>query len=72
MDLVVSAGPDEQHYGIINAMKTAGINIPMAATNNARMCCGEGICGSCEKVMQDNKVVRACKVQTDFSQFAAN
>lgn len=71
-ELVVSAGPDEQHYALINAMKTAGVNIPMAATNNARMCCGEGICGSCEKVTYDNKVVRACKVQTDFAQFGAN
>lgn len=47
-DLVVSAGPDGQHYAIIDAMETAGVNLPMAATNNATMCCGEGICGSCE------------------------
>ncbi|SMC57448.1 hypothetical protein [Sporomusa malonica] len=68
-DLIVSAGPDNQHYGIIAAMQAAGVNIPMAATNNATMCCGEGICGSCERLTKDNKKVRTCKVQTDFSQF---
>jgi NAD(P)H-flavin reductase len=37
-DLIVSAGPDEQHYGIIAAMQAAGVNLPMAVTNNATMC----------------------------------
>ncbi|WP_094602817.1 Dihydroorotate dehydrogenase B (NAD(+)), electron transfer subunit [Sporomusa silvacetica DSM 10669] len=68
-ELVVSSGPDDQHYGIIAAMHAARVSLPMAATNNATMCCGEGICGSCERVTKDNKRVRTCKVQTDFSQF---
>jgi len=68
-DLVVSAGPDEQHYGIIAAMQAVGVNIPMAATNNATMCCGEGVCGSCERETQDNSMIRVCKVQTEFTQF---
>jgi len=66
-DLIVSAGPDEQHYGVIAAMQAAGVNIPMVATNNATMCCGEGICGSCLKKTKDNKSIRMCKQQTDFS-----
>lgn len=68
-ELIVSAGPDEQHYGIIAAMQSAGVNLPMAATNNTTMCCGEGICGSCERLAKNNSRVRTCKVQTDFSQF---
>lgn len=68
-ELIVSAGPDDQHYGIIAAMQAAGVNLPMAATNNTKMCCGEGICGSCERVTKTNQRVRTCKVQTDFSQF---
>ena len=68
-ELIVSAGPDDQHYGIIAAMHAAGVNLPMAATNNTTMCCGEGICGSCERVIKDNKRVRTCKVQIDFNQF---
>ncbi len=67
-DLVVSAGPDEQHYGVIAAMQAAGVNLPMAATNNATLCCGEGICGSCERETSDDRRIRLCKVQTDFSQ----
>lgn len=67
-DLIVSAGPDAQHYAIISAMHEAELDLPMAATNNATMCCGEGVCGSCHKETQDNKVVRLCKVQLDFSQ----
>jgi len=70
IDLVVSTGPDEQHYGVIAAMQCASVNIPMAATNNATMCCGEGICGSCQREAVDNRTLRMCKVQTDFSQLA--
>ncbi len=68
-ELIISAGPDDQHYGIIATMQSVGVNLPMAATNNATMCCGEGICGSCDRLTKDNKRVRTCKVQTDFSQF---
>ena len=67
-DLIVSAGPDAQHYGVIAAMQAAGVNIPMAATNNATMCCGEGICGSCLKKTKDNKIIRMCKQQIDISE----
>ena len=58
--LIVSAGPDDQHYGVITVMQAAGVNLPMAATNNATMCCGEGICGSCEKILHDNKKQDLC------------
>jgi dihydroorotate dehydrogenase electron transfer subunit len=66
-DLVVSAGPDEQHYGVIAAMQSVAVNLPMVATNNATMCCGEGICGSCLKKTRNDKKIRLCKEQTDFS-----
>ncbi len=71
-DLIVSAGPDEQHYGIIDAMKNVNVNLPMAATNNATMCCGEGICGSCKKVMHNGVMIPTCKLQTSFNQFKDN
>lgn len=66
-ELIVSSGPDNQHYAVISAMHDAEVNIPMAATNNATMCCGEGVCGSCHKITQDNKSVKLCKVQMDFT-----
>lgn len=68
-ELIVSAGPDEQHYSIISVMEKAGVNIPMAATNNATMCCGEGICGACAKQTRQGEVVRTCKVQIPFNNF---
>ncbi|BBB92964.1 MAG TPA: hypothetical protein PKA28_01985 [Methylomusa anaerophila] len=68
-DLIVSCGPDDQHYGVIAAMQTAGVNIPMAATNNATMCCGEGLCGSCERGTKGGQKVRTCKVQADYTEF---
>jgi len=67
-DLLVSAGPDEQHHAAIAAMQSAGVNLPMVATNNATMCCGEGVCGSCECLTADSHVIRVCKVQTDYIQ----
>lgn len=66
-DLVVSAGPDDQHHGVIAAMQAADVNVPMAATNNSTMCCGEGICGSCECETNDRRKIRLCKTQTDFT-----
>ncbi len=67
-DLVVSAGPDEQHKGIIKVLNELELNIPMAATNNAIMCCGEGICGSCLKRSNSTKsLIRMCKIQTGFT-----
>jgi len=71
-ELVVSAGSDEQHYGVIAAMQAAEVNIPMAATNNATMCCGEGICGSCEKETKSGQRIRACKVQLPFTSLHSN
>jgi dihydroorotate dehydrogenase electron transfer subunit len=67
IDLVVSAGPDDQHHGVIAAMQAAGVNVPMAATNNSTMCCGEGICGSCECETENHRRIRLCKTQTDFT-----
>jgi NAD(P)H-flavin reductase len=65
-DLVVSAGPDAQHYHILELMSRLQISLPMAVTNNATMCCGEGICGSCRKKTKNNEVIRLCKTQIDF------
>lgn len=68
VDLIVSAGPDAQHSGIVRKMCQMNVNLPMAATNNATMCCGEGICGSCEKLTQSGKKVKMCKTQIDYLQ----
>lgn len=66
VDLLLSAGPDELHHAVIQQMQDAGYNYPMAVTNNATMCCGEGICGSCAKLTKDGNWIRTCKIQVDF------
>lgn len=66
VDFVVSCGSDNQHCGIISVLNEMNLDLPMAATNNAVMCCGEGICGSCQHKTTDGKVIRLCKVQADF------
>lgn len=67
-DLIVSCGPDNQHQAIIKAIDDAAIDIPMAATNNSVMCCGEGVCGSCERTTATGQKVRTCKVQMEYRQ----
>ncbi len=67
-DLIVSAGPDGQHGAVIRFFKEKGVNVPMAATNNAVMCCGEGLCGSCRKTLKSGHAVRMCKAQVDYDE----
>lgn len=66
VDFIASCGSDNQHCGIISVLHEMGLDLPMAATNNAVMCCGEGVCGSCHHKMKDGRVVKLCKVQADF------
>lgn len=66
VDFIASCGSDNQHCGIISVLHEMGLDLPMAATNNAVMCCGEGVCGSCQHKMKDGRVVKLCKVQADF------
>lgn len=67
-DLVVSAGPDGQHNMLIQYFKDKNLNVPMAATNNAVMCCGEGLCGSCRRFLKSGEAVRMCKAQVSFDE----
>ncbi|SHJ64227.1 NAD(P)H-flavin reductase [Hathewaya proteolytica DSM 3090] len=39
--------------------------INFACCNNAKMCCGEGICGGCTLKNNDRKLRHLCKMQTD-------
>lgn len=38
---------------------------PITCCNNAKMCCGEGVCGACTARFKGHKVKRLCKLQTD-------
>jgi hypothetical protein len=62
--LIYSGGSDEQHLNILNYMDLYNNEAYLAVSNNNTICCGEGICGSCE-VQIDGQKVRSCKVQFD-------
>lgn len=61
-NLIHCAGPDKLSYEIINIINDL---VLFSCCNNGRMCCGEGICGSCTVKTNDHKLRRLCKLQTD-------
>lgn len=63
--LVFSGGTDIIHKNIYRILETVDKNILFACTNNANICCGEGVCGSCSIRLQDGRRVKACKSQVD-------
>lgn len=64
-DVVVAAASD-YYVSIICAL--AQEVLPKAKrvwSNNARLCCGEGICGACTETNGAGQIVRRCKCQGD-------
>ncbi|MFZ7119922.1 MAG: sulfide/dihydroorotate dehydrogenase-like FAD/NAD-binding protein [Eubacteriaceae bacterium] len=56
------SGPDiliKEVIGYVNK------RISTSCCNNAKMCCGEGICGACTTRFEGHVVKRLCKLQTD-------
>ncbi len=39
--------------------------VKTSCCNNAKMCCGEGVCGTCTARFKGHVVKRLCKLQTD-------
>ncbi|WP_032121651.1 sulfide/dihydroorotate dehydrogenase-like FAD/NAD-binding protein [Clostridium amazonitimonense] len=39
--------------------------VKLSCCNNAKMCCGEGVCGSCSHRYKGHKQKRFCKIQTE-------
>lgn len=64
LSFVYSGGSDEQHINILNYIDIYNPKVMLAVSNNQTMCCGEGVCGSCE-IMIDGVNVKTCKVQVD-------
>ncbi|KPU44867.1 dihydroorotate dehydrogenase B (NAD(+)), electron transfer subunit [Oxobacter pfennigii] len=65
IDLIFSGGTDIIHKEIIEIKNSFSKDILLACTNNANICCGEGICGSCNTRLKDGKRIKACKAQAD-------
>ena len=60
---ILIAGSDNFHSLVINSIYPLHKDINFATTNNASMCCGEGICGCCSMKIKSGKEIRACKQQ---------
>lgn len=56
------SGPDIFISDILDKINS---NIKTACCNNAKMCCGEGICGTCSTRYKGHIVKKLCKVQID-------
>ena len=41
----------------------------LSAINNARMCCGEGICGACTVSSDSREIIHLCKTQMDVADY---
>lgn len=60
-DTVVISGSPYFVETMRREMKTLLPEAELVVSNNATMCCGEGICGACTEVAEDGRVIRRCK-----------
>jgi len=65
ISLIFSAGSDLLHKKIISIVDELKVGPHIAVTNNNKICCGEGICGSCTLRFKDGTKAKTCKVQID-------
>lgn len=63
ISVVLSAGEDEFHKKVIEFISRINKNIDFSTVNNSTMCCGEGICGSCQIRGISNEKIKSCKEQ---------
>jgi len=60
--LIYISGPDILISNIINKF---GDVVKYGCSNNAKMCCGEGVCGACTARYDGRIIKKLCKVQVD-------
>lgn len=60
---VFSGGSDLLHQGLVKHLSGLGTETFFACSNNNRLCCGEGVCGSCQTRLSDGKRIKTCKTQ---------
>lgn len=61
-NLIHCAGADILIYKILEYL---GDDYNFSCCNNAKMCCGEGVCGACTARFKGHVVKRLCKLQID-------
>lgn len=63
VQLIYCGGPDFLAQGVSKIIQEVGGDVELACSNNAKLCCGEGVCGSCQIRLSDGCRVRSCKTQ---------
>lgn len=63
--LIYCGGPDLLHQGVSRLLQQQAGNVYLASSNNAHLCCGEGVCGSCQTRLVDGTRVKVCKTQVE-------
>lgn len=67
--LIFSAGSDLLHESVYKIFKDINKNIKFMTTNNYKICCGEGVCGSCTNRTTKGKRVKVCKSKVSQKNF---
>lgn len=62
VNLIHCDGPDILIYKLLDFV---GDSVNFSCCNNSKMCCGEGICGTCSTRYKNRVVKKLCKVQID-------
>lgn len=63
--LVHCDAADILNYELMKTVESIDKNISYSCCNNAKMSCGEGVCGCCTRKNNDRKLRRLCKMQTE-------
>jgi NAD(P)H-flavin reductase len=63
--LVYSGGSEKLHEGIAEFLFSLQEKPYFSCSNDAKFCCGEGICGSCHIRLQDGSRIKTCKTQVN-------
>lgn len=63
VSLVYSGGSDKLHEGIGRLVSSLDKDISFCCSNDAKFCCGEGVCGSCQTRLPDGSRIKTCKTQ---------
>ena len=62
INLIHCSGPDILNYKVLEYIENKA---EFSCCNNAKMCCGEGVCGACSTRFKGHKVKKLCKVQIE-------
>ncbi|WP_315114688.1 sulfide/dihydroorotate dehydrogenase-like FAD/NAD-binding protein [uncultured Clostridium sp.] len=62
INIVHSSAADIVNYNVLNLI---GETVEFSCCNNGKMCCGEGVCGSCSVKNKYFNIERSCKLQID-------